>query len=533
MSHATESAIESGFQAQDVSKAPNSGSVFAVAQPRYETVCLVIASLLATIPVWLACYPPMADLPQHAAQVATLRNLHDPNFRFAELFEINWFTPYLVGYMAVYALAPLFGIVAACKIVVSAALAGIPLSTSLLLRENGTERYWALLTIPAMYGFTYEWGFLNFLVAAPVGLVFLAFVMRYVRKPNGVNLIWLGLFSILLFFCHALICGFFGLIACIYILAEVRSPRKALLLVAPMASAIPCIVGWYLRTRSHPTAHEATVWDLGWVHAVDPYSLGGRITGFFPRLLGMRANPVCILTGVSLFAIPLLAGARFGKRMALWVPFAVCVLALLFFPTTTFGTALIAQRFTVFSLPLFLLGINGRIKRPAWLGVAVILIAGWMVLLAARTMRYDSDARAFDGILERMEPNQRALSLMMIPDSSTIPSPVFLHFPAWYAAQREGVVDVNFALFYPELVIYKESKIPSAQVGFEWSPGDFTWDEQKGELYRYFVVHAHSDVQSDLFDDAGCDVTLAARSGDWWLYEKDPRCPGPKDQQVK
>src|SRR5208282_118074 len=73
---------------------------FRDARSRREMIILVIASVLATIPVWIASYPPMSDLPQHAAQVALLRNLHDPNFHFAGLFELNWFTPYLFGYMA-------------------------------------------------------------------------------------------------------------------------------------------------------------------------------------------------------------------------------------------------------------------------------------------------------------------------------------------------------------------------------------------------------------------------------------------------
>src|SRR5271165_5332872 len=122
---------------------------------------VAIAGILATIPVWVAIYPPMVDLPQHAAQIALLRNLRDPAFGFADLFWVTWFTPYLLGYLAIYALTPLLGIVSAAKLVISLALIGIPVSTALLMRETGADLYWALLTIPPIYGFSYTWGFVN------------------------------------------------------------------------------------------------------------------------------------------------------------------------------------------------------------------------------------------------------------------------------------------------------------------------------------------------------------------------------------
>src|SRR5690348_6995364 len=138
---------------------------------RSQNVLLVaIVSALATIPVWLPAFPPMTDLPQHAAQVAMLREMSQPAFPYRHLFEINWFTPYLVGYLLVYAFTGILGIVVACKLVVSLAIAGIPIATAVLILETGGDSRWALLSVPAMYGFDFQWGFLNFLVAVPLGL---------------------------------------------------------------------------------------------------------------------------------------------------------------------------------------------------------------------------------------------------------------------------------------------------------------------------------------------------------------------------
>ena len=126
----------------------------AMSTSRRDWLILLAASILATIPVWIPTFPPMTDLPQHGAQIALLREmLHPQQFAFAGDFDINWFTPYLFGYMLAYVLVPLIGIVAAIKTVVSLALVALPLSTALIMRETGTDRRWALLAIPAMYGF--------------------------------------------------------------------------------------------------------------------------------------------------------------------------------------------------------------------------------------------------------------------------------------------------------------------------------------------------------------------------------------------
>ena len=496
-----------------------------------EILLVVFASVLATVPVWLATFPPMGDLPEHAAQVALLRNLHDPAFRFADLFWVNWFTPYLFGYMVVYVLTPLFGIVTACKIVVALALAALPLSTAVVMRETGADTYWALLTIPAMYGFSYYWGFLNFLVATPIGLLFLAFVIRHTRKPTRGSTACVALFSILLFFSHALIYFFFGAIACLYALLATRDIRKAALAVSPIAAALPLTLLWYLRTRIDPGAQAAVVWDLGWLASPDPHAWGGRLTGFFSRLLGIWPSWVSVAIGIALFALPFLAGVRLSKRPAIWAPLAVCAAVVMFAPSGGHSGWAFYHRFTVFALPFFVIGLErSQAERPAWRAAIVFLLIGWMTVTITASRLYAAEARGFTQVLSAMEPGERALSLMFIQTSKASPAPVFLHFPAWYSATKQGVVDMNFAVFPVELVRYKPSVPPPNPIVSEWHPQTFRWKEWRGGTYRYFVVHAPVDLGYRLFGRAPCSVSLVARADNWWLYEKDSSC-NPAEEQ--
>ena len=494
--------------------------------PPDRTILLVlIASVLATIPIWLTSFPPMVDLPQHASQITLLRNLSDPAFRFAGLFRVNWFTPSLLGYVAVYLLVPVCGIVAACKLVLAAALVGLPVTTALLIRETGGDCYWALLTIPTMYGFSYTWGFFNFLVAIPIGLLFLLFLIRHVRNPSWQNAIQVGVFAALLFFGHAVACVLFGAIACAYTLVETRSLRKTVFALLPTATLVPMMLFWYLRTKSDAGTQKPVVWDLGWFRSPDPHALGGRLTGFFPRMLGLRPSALCFIAGALLFVLPLLAGARFNKRLSVWVPLIVCVIALLLAPTTAFSGWAISHKLTVFALPFFLLTVRPTThERQAWRAATIFLLIAWVAISSARVIRYEAETKGFAQILSKMEPNERVLSLMFVKDNEVSPAPVFLHFAAWYSAIKNGVVDMNFAVFPIEPVRYLPSVPPPDPSFSEWHPQTFGWNRWHGSLYRYFVVHAPIDLGYRLFAWAPCSVSLVARSDNWWLYEKDPQC---------
>src|SRR5689334_1021209 len=63
-----------------------------------------VVLVLSAAPLWFGQYLPAVDLAQHAAQVAALKQVLAGNEMFTSLFEINWFTPYLLGYLLLYAL---------------------------------------------------------------------------------------------------------------------------------------------------------------------------------------------------------------------------------------------------------------------------------------------------------------------------------------------------------------------------------------------------------------------------------------------
>ncbi len=505
-----------------------------------ERAFFFLACLLCGLPVWVPHFPPMTDLPQHAAQVSLLSNIGRPDFPFSEQFEIHLFTPYLFGYGLVAAFTPLLGIAAACKLVVSLALGAFALSTRFLLRQVGADPYWAWLTFPALYGFTYQWGLLNFLVAAPIGIFFLGLVWRQKARPDLKSSLLIMLALYVLFFCHALIMGLFALIAAAYWLYYAPRPRDFIKCAWPLFALAPLVLAWLIMASKNAGTHFPIQWDLSWRNTTNGYyaylsSLSnekepgwGRITGFIPRLLGARPGLAVTLLGVTLFAMPFLAGSRINTSRPRVTPVVVVTLVLLLLPSFLFGTALTFQRFTLLSMPLFLIMIDapehvGRVQR--WLRLLCPLIAfAWIGYVTNHSLRFEKEAEGFEYILAHMEPCKRSLSLIFVPGDKDSIAPTFLQFPAWYSALKSGVTDPSFAVnFQP--VTYKSELIPKVNWDdFAWHPQVFSWNTYEGRKYDYFVIRAPIDAGRIVFKDATCNVELIAREAQWWLYRRDPAC---------
>ena len=70
------------------------------------------------VPIWIGRYLPMVDMPQHAAQITRCTRCGAATKRSPRLFEINWFTPYLLGYLLLYAAALVMPITVATQLLV-------------------------------------------------------------------------------------------------------------------------------------------------------------------------------------------------------------------------------------------------------------------------------------------------------------------------------------------------------------------------------------------------------------------------------
>jgi hypothetical protein len=308
-----------------------------------------------------------------------------------------------------------------------------------------------------------------------------------------------------------------------------------------MAAIAPLIVIWFVQASNHPLSNFPIGWDLSWFTTGDYYYSNfatwanpdnpgwGRINGFIPRLLGARPQLFITLLGIFIFALPFLSGGRISKSRVRLIPVLAITLVLLLLPTLLFGNMYTFQRFTWLAMPLFLIMIDaparaGRVNNYLRM-LAPAIAFGWIIFMAMHAMQFNKDMQGFDTILEKAEPGKRTLSLVFKRDDSDSIAPEFLHFPAWYAALKSGITDPSFAVTFVQPVSYKPEYVPKAKFeGFEWNPQWFDWQKFDGQKYDYFVVRAPIDMAGYLFKTSPCTVSLAVRSGQWWLYQKDPKC---------
>lgn len=471
--------------------------------------------ILAVAPLWFNPYLPMVDMPQHAGQVEALRQIWHGNTLFTASFEINWFTPYLLGYLLLYGLSLVLPITVATQLLVSGAIVCVPILTGILLRRMGSDERWKWLVIPASYSFAFYWGFLSFLVAIPVALLFLLQTVRYEEAPSVRGALALGFFAIALFFCHIIILGFAGLIAASYVLARNYCRTQRLLLcLLPLAAPLPLIILWLVYTFNR----EASV-------HTDPIVFGpwlDRLTALLVQPSGREAFSPTITTVVTATVVlfPVLAGSRLSRRPERWVPLVVGVFVFLTLPHYVLSTAYVYQRLGVFLVPLWLIAwetVDTR-RRLDW--IPVLAVALWVLANGWRLAAFATEAQSFRKVLAQMEPGRRAASLIVDRTSPHFPLPVYLHLPLWYQAQRAGVVDFNFADFLPQMVRYRREAGPRISESVTWYPFQFRWDADGGDSYDYFLVRCPDDASRYIFKDRLSSVELVSREGWWWLYRR-------------
>ncbi len=150
---------------------------------------------------------PLVDLPQHALQLANWLRLdaHDP--AVSDL-ELNFRTPYLLGYPVARALAGFLPILTALKLTFWASIALQALTLRKLCERLGHDPWLGLLGFPLGLGYSFCFGFVAFCAALP--LVYLGFLHAVTHRaaPSVGRGLALGLTLALLLVAHGVALGF-------------------------------------------------------------------------------------------------------------------------------------------------------------------------------------------------------------------------------------------------------------------------------------------------------------------------------------
>jgi hypothetical protein len=471
-----------------------------------------VAVALSVAPLWFGSMLPLVDMPQHAAQIAALHEMWSGNQTFLQQFEINWFTPYLLGYLLLYAIALVVPVAVATQALATIAVGSIALLTGRLLRVAGADERWKWLAIPGSFSFCFYWGFLSFIVAAPVALLFLEQSIRYAREPTMRRAVGIALFGIFLFFCHIIVLGLISLVALGYVCGRhYREPKRLLAMVLPFAAPLPVIAVWLKITVATEAVHNPVVFgpllDRFVILAMEPAGLN-------------TASALSLGLTLAIFALPPLAGARFSRAPERWLPVLLELVVFMCAPGYVLNAGFFYHRLGIFLVPLWLLAWDappaGKTHRLDWIGMVLVTI--WLFANAGRFAAFARESESLEPVIAAIEPGKTVAAMIYDSRSQLFPGPVYMHFGAWYQAQRAGIVDFNFGDFYSQMVRYKKDAGPRLTEQLAWMPTAFQWAAHGGDKYDYFIVKANEDISAQLFKDKLPAVQLVGRSGWWWLY---------------
>jgi hypothetical protein len=480
------------------------------------TVCVGCAIM------WLAPRLPMTDLPQHAAQVALWRDLLSGASPWADLVRINLLTPYLIGYGLMLPLSFWLPLDVVARVVLDLALLGFVGGFVLLRRAFDGDRRLDWLSLFGFFGFAWQWGLLTFLVAAPLALLFLAIAQGQTGGPtrNG-SLLLIGL-GLLLLISHGLVflmAVALGGLLTLWGLWRRRHARPIAALLPYTALGVAC-VGFRLATRHAEGAMQFDAWAYGLALPMRPLAGLVFVTGS-----GSAADPVLVGTVCLALAAPTILGLAFNRSGGA-VLAAGTLMLFLGLPDYAFQTAFLFNRFALFLLPFYATMFRAG-KPPGWrrelVGLVALAGASWLTLgiQAARIVAFARESQPFETVLAAAEPNHRAIALIYDKASAAAHNPqVYMHYAAWYQADKHGFIDFNFADFHPQIVRFRPGREPKVTLEISWQPELFDWVRQDGRVYDYFFVRGASDDVAALRRASPCALTTRAQDGPWFLLQR-------------
>lgn len=489
---------------------------------------LALCTAIATFPLFLPDYLPGVDIPQHAGQINLLLHMYNPDFPFRQLFTVHWLTPYLFGYSLVLCIMPVVGLAMAFKIVAGLALWSIPMATAYMLRNLKQDIRLALLCIPCLYGFPFQWGFFNFYVAVPIALFFLGYIYSLQERltPRQGVVIVLGVN--ILFFCHALIWALCGVLAYAAYWTLHASWRQRLVFASLLLSSLPLCLYWFSTDviQQHMVDHGAF------------FALSWQRLNILDLVIGDTQKFYNLAIGFFVLLAPLLLNYRLSAAPARWLPLLCIILILLFVPHSFLRIAFLYQRFSIFFIPFYLVALEKRNispSSPQRLTTPLVLASSGAIFLlflintTNAMLGFNAEIRGFNRILQVMEPERRVLMLEYANRSQFSTAPLFLHFPLWYQALRGGVVDFNAASAYTPIVQFQQLDNPADIPGFEWNPWLFNYVTFQGTMYSYFIVRSPVDLSRVIFGSHLYKVQLVRHIHAWWLYRN---LADPSDKNI-
>ncbi len=365
---------------------------------RWPVTLLVL--LAAVSPLLLVGIAPLTDLYGHLGRYAVQTELAQrPGLQ--PFFTFEWkLIGNLGGDLVVEALHPLLGLEGAVRaMVILTQLLGA-LGLLLMAREvHGRITPFALAAIPLLYGFPFNYGFINY--AFSMALAMLAYVVWLRLRGGGreaAATVWLGVAGAAIWVAHTYGWAFLGVLAGSRMLTEViaarMNPLRAILRILaacwPLLLPVVPMVIW--RAESSGAAVSGWAWQFKFNWAISPlrtywrdYDLASLAVLALLLLWALFSRTVRYDCGVALAAV-------------------LCLLCFIALPFRVFGSAFADMRLAPYALALALVAIGPvRLRARALIAASALAFAFFAVRMTTTGMAYVAQDRQVQAALPALD----------------------------------------------------------------------------------------------------------------------------------
>jgi hypothetical protein len=513
---------------------------------RFLVVAAVaVVAYVVAYPFTRATYPPLTDLPFHAAQASILRHYFDPSFHFREQFTVH---PLEAPYVSMYVIGALFALVmpitTASKLMAISMLGLVPAGLAVLLLGMKKSPLWALLGAGLTWCTVTQWGFLSFMGATGLFAMSVGFALMVLDDPTPRRRIALAASLVAIFFTH--VYRFPFAVAGVLLAGGIMFPatRRFSVLLKPLVPGVFLFALWVLiRPRALAPGIGKIAFHAQRVLRIPEHLFGSywpmegfpeTVEGNAEHAIATRMLVLAVFAAVAAIALRFVeARHRPGAERDLWTRrathLALILAAGLFFLYLILPLE-VGQWFYVYpreivGVVLFLIAAlpdlpRGALARAGFVALFSFAVVPMATFVAARFRAFEENTADFRDVVSHMPPAPRLLYLIYWLGGSMKTASPFLHLPAWIQAEKGGALGFHFAKwgFYP--VRYRTGTAnvpPPSDEGFEWEPQYFDVTKH-GPWFDTFLVRHQIDPHS-LFDRDG-SIHLVGRYGTWWLYRR-------------
>jgi hypothetical protein len=515
------------------------------APARALEVALAVAVVVAVVagvayPLAAVRYPPIVDLPFHAAQMGALRHYYDPTFHIREQFDLRPFSvPYLSLYLIGAILMTVLPMVSAMKVAAGLMLLLLPAGLAVLFHGMKKSPLLGAAGLLAVWGPLTHWGFLNHIGALGLFAMVVGLSLLVVDGPSCGRRAALGAVLVALFFTHVVRYPF--AIAAVIGVALVMKPWGARGLRAVLPVVLPAgaffVIWWALRPASLRATPQG--FSLAWERL-------GEFSGWLWGAFDDPREPRALVFGAATLAMVGLSCGVAGaieRRSPRWTGPP---------PSYRAGAALVALGAVGASLLLYLtvpmqigdwwyvypreataacfLGLALLPDLPralslrAALALATVLASLPMVRVVAENYAaFDAATADFATITRELPRAPKLLYLIFDHSGSTRTTSPFTHLPAYVQAERGGSLSYHFAIYGASSLAYRpregrEDIVPPPTPPL-WESTPEAFDVlDRGRFFDWFLVR-RADSPDAIFE-ADPTIVLQSHVGKWWLYRR-------------